>query len=333
MSNSVQQLLENPRREFLEASEILLKYANNILMDPANPKYRRVRVSNQKVQEILLRVGGAIECLFEMGFVEDGEYFSMPIDAPLLDMERVKNDLERQRKKIVDENMPLSDKSGKAASVSQVAGATTKPSVNPASELAFYQKLRSSFDHVLIYEDASLQRKAKKLFASRLLHCRCREKLKENHLDQSYHNDLLLLEVLAWFKQSFFRWVDQPACVQCKGKTVTAGHANPTQEELAFGGGRVENYKCTVCSAFTRFPRYNHPGKLLETKAGRCGEWANCFTLICRALGFDARYVLDWTDHVWTEVFSEKQNAGFTVTHAKTSVISHYFTKQAGEKS
>ena len=32
-------------------------------------------------------------------------------------------------------------------------------------------------------------------------------------------------------------------------------------------------------------------------------EWASCFTLICRSLDFDTRYILDKTDHVWNEIY------------------------------
>ena len=68
------------------------------------------------------------------------------------------------------------------------------------------------------------------------------------------------------------------------------------------------SYYCSPCAHLIRFPRYHgKPAKLLSTRRGRCGEWANCFALILRSLGFDTRHVLDWTDHVWVEVFSEAE--------------------------
>jgi peptide-N4-(N-acetyl-beta-glucosaminyl)asparagine amidase len=77
--------------------------------------------------------------------------------------------------------------------------------------------------------------------------------------------------------------------------------------ESRWGASQVEVYDCTSCHAKTRFPRYNHPLKLLETRKGRCGEWANVFTLFCTSLGYETRYILDLTDHVWTEIYSEHQ--------------------------
>ena len=95
----------------------------------------------------------------------------------------------------------------------------------------------------------------------------------------------LAQELLAWFKGSFFKWVDAPPCGSCgAAATAGAGMGAPTADEAAHGAGRVEVYACRACGAGTRFPRYNDPVKLLETRRGRCGEWANCFTLCCRSV-------------------------------------------------
>lgn len=119
--------------------------------------------------------------------------------------------------------------------------------------------------------------------------------------------DGLLRQLLAWFKFEFFSWVNSPKCDACGGATRSVGMAAPTADDRAGGAARVELYRCKACSAHTRFPRYNDARRLLRTRRGRCGEWANAFTLFCRALGFTARYVLDMTDHVWTEVWSEQR--------------------------
>lgn len=61
-------------------------------------------------------------------------------------------------------------------------------------------------------------------------------------------------------------------------------------------------HKCNYCNELTAFARFSDPYALLITRQGRCGEWAKAFTVICCAMGWEARIVFDETDHVWTEV-------------------------------
>ena len=97
------------------------------------------------------------------------------------------------------------------------------------------------------------------------------------------------------FKQNFNHFVEN----FCKNRVE-----RPTEREARIGQASVvELYKCSACLQITRFPRFNNPLHLLSTRLGRCGEWANAFCLVCRALGLDAAYVMDWTDHVWVEVW------------------------------
>ena len=121
-------------------------------------------------------------------------------------------------------------------------------------------------------------------------------------------NDLLLKRFTRYY-QKFMTWVNNPPCVICGcTETQCKGVRGPRSVEEKQGeAGRVEVYYCPRCDAVTTtFPRYNSPRKLLETRQGRCGEYANLFGCMLRAIGFEVRYISDFTDHVWVEVWSSR---------------------------
>ncbi|XP_075683299.1 peptide-N(4)-(N-acetyl-beta-glucosaminyl)asparagine amidase [Rhinoderma darwinii] len=302
-SSAVTELCQNGRQVFMDACQLLLTYADNILRNPNEEKYRSIRLGNTAFSTRLLPVPGAVECLFEMGFEEGETHLVFPKESSVEQLKKVRDCIASERDKRLNSSNVV---------VPATGSAPLTPSPSLASEIKFFKTLQSNSQHVLMYEQPELQQKAREHIPVSELKASAQEKLQQaRSLEPETtvnEDDFLTLELLRWFKEQFFSWVNSLPCSQCKGQTEAKESLSPSADDLRWGAGRVENHFCNKCQYINRFPRYNDPGKLLETRLGRCGEWANCFTLCCRALGLEARYVWDSTDHVWTEVFSSSQN-------------------------
>uniref|UniRef100_A0A2I2YRM5 Peptide-N(4)-(N-acetyl-beta-glucosaminyl)asparagine amidase n=1 Tax=Gorilla gorilla gorilla TaxID=9595 RepID=A0A2I2YRM5_GORGO len=321
-SPAVAELCQNTPETFLEASKLLLTYADNILRNPNDEKYRSIRIGNTAFSTRLLPVRGAVECLFEMGFEEGETHLIFPKKASVEQLQKIRDLIAIERSSRLDG----SNKSHKVKSSQQPAASTqlpTTPSSNPSglnqhprnrqgqssdppsastvtADSAILEVLQSNIQHVLVYENPALQEKALACIPVQELKRKSQEKLsRARKLDKGINisdEDFLLLELLHWFKEEFFHWVNNVLCSKCGGQTRSRDRSLlPSDDELNWGAKEVEDHYCDACQFSNRFPRYNNPEKLLETRCGRCGEWANCFTLCCRAVGFEARYVWDYT--------------------------------------
>ncbi|XP_008117467.1 peptide-N(4)-(N-acetyl-beta-glucosaminyl)asparagine amidase [Anolis carolinensis] len=322
-SRAVSELCQNPSETFLEASRLLLTYADNIIRHPNEEKYRSIRIANQAFSTRLLPVRGAVECLFEMGFEEGETHLVFPKEASIEQLRKIRDLIAGERNSRLHgsnqtEKSETSQRVANAPPVAPQPPRTVDPNLNPVDQSAvmtmeslFLKTLQSNFMHVMKYEMPALQKKALACIPLQELKKKAQEKLIQakqvDRVTVVNENDFLLLELLNWFKCDFFEWVNNLPCSKCGGPTESKDNLTPNEDDLRWDASRVENHFCSQCQFSNRFPRYNNPEKLLETRRGRCGEWANCFTLCCRAVGFEARYVWDATDHVWTEVYSPSQ--------------------------
>ncbi|PNI73706.1 NGLY1 isoform 9, partial [Pan troglodytes] len=181
-SPAVAELCQNTPETFLEASKLLLTYADNILRNPNDEKYRSIRIGNTAFSTRLLPVRGAVECLFEMGFEEGETHLIFPKKASVEQLQKIRDLIAIERSSRLDG----SNKSHKVKSSQQPAASTqlpTTPSSNPSglnqhtrnrqgqssdppsastvtADSAILEVLQSNIQHVLVYENPALQEKA-----------------------------------------------------------------------------------------------------------------------------------------------------------------------------
>lgn len=80
-SECVSLLLENDTETFLKAAQTLSRILENVFKNPMVEKYRRIKLSSKVVEESLLPCSGAMEFLFEAGFVEVTPHYYVDISV------------------------------------------------------------------------------------------------------------------------------------------------------------------------------------------------------------------------------------------------------------
>ena len=79
--------------------------------------------------------------------------------------------------------------------------------------------------------------------------------------------------------------------------------------------------------------RHNDPMEILAYGKGRCGEFSILFTALCLAHNYRARLILDISDHVWTEVFDNKQDRWIHVDPSEKKIDDPYMYERDWRKN
>ncbi|XP_058833758.1 peptide-N(4)-(N-acetyl-beta-glucosaminyl)asparagine amidase [Topomyia yanbarensis] len=331
----------NNKEGYVIGTETLLRLLDNIIREPQNAKYRTVRLENKTIKEKLMAVDGMRDLMLEIGYVEANGTLTLPATVVIAKLRKYR-DFICERKELI-KNPPstsavtFAPTTTKVLPQLEIEKTNSKPVIRAgksfrkriafpkviSSNNGLLQQLEVLSDQVMQYDDDELLQSGRDIIPLEMLRIRAKEKLRRVQKmiksgtfddEEPLMEDLILEELVSWFKSDFFRWINAMPCSTC-GNEKTELVDNLLQD-----GVRVEVYKC--CNQLRRFFRYNDVEKLLHTRCGRCGEWANCFTFLCRALGYEARFVFSTGDHVWTEVYSARKRRWIHVDPCENAIDS-----------
>ncbi|XP_035886482.1 peptide-N(4)-(N-acetyl-beta-glucosaminyl)asparagine amidase isoform X5 [Phyllostomus discolor] len=200
-SPAVAELCQNTPETFLEASKLLLTYADNILRNPNDEKYRSIRIGNAAFSTRLLPVRGAVECLFEMGFEEGETHLIFPKKASVEQLQKIRDLIAIERNSRLDGSnkshkvelsqqpaassstqLPATQSSNPSGPAQHAGNSEGQPSSPPAAPgvtagSVILKVLQVNLQHVLVYENSALQEKALACIPVQELKKRSQEKL------------------------------------------------------------------------------------------------------------------------------------------------------------
>lgn len=269
----------NAKDSYVIGAETLLRLLDNIIRESQNVKYRGVRLENKTIKEKLLSVAGMKNLMLEIGYVETNGTLTLPTNVLIAKLRKYREFINERIEHV--KNPPSTSSSIEAVKVApqlltvkETANVSKlvvpRPRIRAGSSfqkrIAFpkiissrnglLQQLELLSDQVMQYEDDELLQSGRNLIPLETLRARAKEKLRRIQKmiiartfkgEEPWMVDLILEELVGWFKADFFRWINTLPC------TVCGNEKTQQVDSRVEDGVRVEVYKC--CNELRRFYR------------------------------------------------------------------------------
>lgn len=319
-------ICSNTVDEQIGCVRILIRLLDNIVRQPNDTKYRIINLENKTIKLKLSGLDGIHALLHSIGYVREANNTALMTLSSGVMLGQIKQfvlELTDHLNLLLNPPSVALPAQPIAPTINNKPYAADKPYaqriafpsvLHTITHNPFLRQIERQSDHVMQYEDAQLQALGRGLMPLERLRMQATQRMRSLQTAIKHgayasadpcYRDMLLAELVDWFRTSFFEWIDALACPQCDNRRPPSKGMRTAVAATSGEHTRVELSQC--CGRTLEFHRYNDVAVLLRTRRGRCGEFANAFTFLCRCAGFEARLVVATFDHVWTEVYSVAQ--------------------------